>query len=661
MSNLIEQVQSLTQRIISLEKELQGSDRYARDLISSEIKNRWKMDFQESSIFGLHTAICVSTKDHWKQGRVRYWSPTLHTPDMPIEACPFALPISTVGGFDDCGLVAIPPVGSTLCLIFESGSRTSAYYIGTTWHRNRGPDGQNVFGRPIPEFDELHTGRGANYILGPTDGSACMPPWNTENYGGIDLDSSVDFENIPDAQKNVTYPHITGIKTPQKHMLKMVDGDYKCNQKNKRIEILSGGGNYILLKDDHLHEPSWSHPSCSGFPEQRECSDEDSSCEDTNNVVKQSGNPYVKTKNECRPLQGPGTPQNNKVELPQTGIQLLSYGGHSLLMDDSVEEPSGKSGWERSIKPFDFGCTDKFTGKLKIISATGHKIEMSDVEESTGLRGENNFIRISSATGNRIELNDHTKAGDTVSPGLGGTPKLAGAKRGITMQSSSNHVIQMIDEDNEQTLIERREGNQPQAKAKKAFVRIRSGYGMEILLEDKASQEETQEQRLSIFCPQKDNEERGPHLQLFQEKPDGPGLILVRAGGHYVCSTYDHHYTIVGDKEENPTSKVVVVSKHNVSVTEKFYYNVADVHAFFAKRFILLMAGEKDCPPPPDDPEGECSPCVWPVLCLSPKGVTISDRVFVSASKDAGCASIFQLRPFTKCKPFKGCEESTTV
>jgi hypothetical protein len=657
MNSLSQQIGQLEQRLRSIESSMYDMDSSQEKVVQSEVKKRWRIDAQIESFFGLYTALCVDTIDPWKIGRVRFYSPLMHRPDTPVKALPFANPITNFGGIDDCGMVAVPPAGSTLCIVFESGNRSSAYYLGTTWHRDRGPDGKNIFGFPMPEFDALHQGRGANYVVGPDDGSQVFPPWNTENYHGLDLDSEVDFESIPDALKEIAYPNIYGFKTPQKHMLKMVDGDYKCNQKNKRIEILSGGGNYLLFKDDHLHEPSWTHPSCSGFPEQKKCSEESAACGESN-VQKQTGNPYFKTKNECRPIQGPGTPQNNKVELPQSGIQLLSYSGHTIVMDDSVEEPTGSSGWERSIRPFDFGCTDKFTGKLKIISATGHKLEMSDVEESAGVRGKDNYVRISSATGNKIELNDHTKPGDaisTISPGLGGSLKLGGEKRGITIQSSSNHLIQMIDEDNEQSLIERSEGNQPQSKAKKAFVRIRSGYGMEIVLEDKFSQEETQEQRIRIFCPQKDNTERGPHIQLFQEKPDGPGMIFIRAGGNYVISTYDNSYHIVGDKEQNPSSMIEVVSKHNVSVTERFYYNLADVHAFFAKRFILLMAGEADCPPPPDDPEANCTPCVWPVLCLSPKGVTISDRVFVSASKDAQCASIFHMTPFTKCSPFKGC------
>ena len=54
--------------------------------------------------------------------------------------------------------------------------------------------------------------------------------------------------------------------------------------------------------------------------------------------------------------------------------------------------------------------------------------------------------------------------------------------------------------------------------------------------------------------------------------------------------------------------------------------------------------------------EEGCQACIWPVLCLSPKGITISDLVYVSASPDARCADIMQLLPFHSCEKFEGCE-----
>jgi len=658
-AKLPDKIDTIDLRVKVLENRFHELGYDMTSLVQSEVKKRWKIPAQSETHFGLFTALCIDTIDPWKQNRVRFFSPLFHKPDTPIKSLPFANPISSAGGFDDCGMSWVPPAGSTLCIVFENGSRQSPYYIGTTWHRNRGPDGQHNWNYNIDEYYQIHEGHRKGYLVGPNDGSEVFPPWNKESYNGFDIDSIADFENDPEAQRKITYANIYGFKTPQKHMIKMVDGDYKCNHKNKRFEIQSSCGNYMIFKDDKMHESgSWGHPSCGASGPEITCTDENgdpvekTDCGNQGTIQRKASNPYFAQQSECRPIQGPGTPQNNKLDLKQSGIQILTLSGQTIIMDDSVDQPQGSPDWESSIKPFDFGCNDTFKGKIKFMTATGHAIEMSDVEEGKGLRGEENFIRLKTATGILFEMNDHT-VGPTDCPGS--PPNLAGAKRGFTMRSSSNHTFEMIDEDNEQSSPCRKEGGVPVAKAKKAFIRARTGYGLEILMKDDSSQEETQQQHIQIFCPQKDNEERGPHILRLQEAPDGPGMVFLRVGGNYICSTYDNHYTIVGDKEKNPTNKITVVSKHTIIDTDKFYVNIAEIHAFIADEIILLMAG-KDCKPENwDGSPDSCVACVWPVVCLSPKGLTISDRVFVSASKDAACADISQLTPFHECEPFEGC------
>lgn len=645
-----EEIFELQQRLRAIEERLYNEIKYdMKSIAQSEVKKKWKIPAQSETQFGLFTALVVDTIDPWKQNRIRFFSPLFHNPNTSIKSLPFANSISSMGGFDACGLTWVPPAGSTVCILFENGHRDSAYYIGTTWHRNRGPDGNHNWSYPIEEYYSIHEGHRKNYLVGRNDGSQVLPPWNTENYNGYDIDTLADFENDPEAKRKITYPNIYGFITPQKHSFKMVDGNYKCNHKHKRLEILSGCGNWLILKDDHLHNGgTWAHPSCGGSgPDTTDCEDvETVDC--TPNLQggpsstpqgtspgldsNKGSNPYFKYSNECRPYKGPGTPQNNKCELPQSGIQMLSISGHTCVMDDSVESPSGIPNWERGTKSFDFGCTDKFLGKMFWKSATGHLIEISDVEDDTNVRGDKNYVKILTASGNRLELNDHTVNG------------LAGEKRGITLQSSSNHTLEMLDEENDQKSPDRKSGGVPVPKAKKAFVRLRSGYGMEILLKDDDSQQETKQQYLQIFCPQKDNTDRGPHILRMQENPSGPGLVFLRVGGNYVCSTYDNHYTIVGDPEENPANKITAVSENTLIDTKKFYLNAADVHYFNAKQIIILGAGQ-DCPIPETD---ELGPCIVPLLCLKNGIISTSDRVFVSA-KECNPCSIFQLAPFAKC------------
>ena len=625
MAKLVDTIQTLENKIRLLEARFSESGYDIEKIVHTQLGEIASLPRQET-LFGMYTALVIDTIDPLKQNRIRFFTPLLHNPKSTIKSLPWAYPVSSMGGFDDSGLTWVPPAGSTACLIFAAGNRASPYYLGTTWHRDRGPEGEHNWGYNIKEYYDIHEGHRKGFLVGENDGSQVLPPWNTENYNGIDVDSMRDFVEDPEAQRKITYSNIYGFKTPQKHMLKMVDGDYKCSHKNKRMELMSSGGNWLVFKDDFLHSFNPSNTTDDG------CPPDELETECVTGSDAESGSPYFKNENELKPWTGVGTPQANKAELPQSGIQFLTRSGHTFGMDDSVEEPTGVPEWETSIKDFDFGCTDKFTGKAFWISATGHSIEMSDKEEDTNVRGEDNYIKILSASGNKIELNDHSTDGET-----------AGAKRGITIQSTSNHTIEMLDEENVQSSPARKEGGQPEAKAKKAFVRIRSGYGLEIMMSDTNTQEETADQYIQIFSPQKDNAERGPHQMRFQEAAEGPGQVFLRVGGDYFCSTHDGHTTIVGDEENNPSDMFVNVSNNTVHNSAQFYYNVADMHMLWSKRVMFLLAGEDY------DNDGELGPGVFPVLCQAPWGVVTSDRVFVSASQDAACTSIYSLMPFHQC------------
>jgi hypothetical protein len=332
----------------------------------------------------------------------------------------------------------------------------------------------------------------------------------------------------------------------------------------------------------------------------------------------------------------------------------MSISGHTFVMDDSVEEPSGNPEWERSMKSFDFGCNNHYVGRTYWKSATGHYIEISDVESPPGdagkqLRGEENYIRLKTATGNFFEMNDHTEP-EKECPGC--PPNIAGQKRGFTMRSTSNHSFEMIDWTNEQCSPCRREGGVPTPKAKKAFVKIRTGYGLEILMKDEASQEETQRQHIQIFCPQYDNKERGPHIHRYQEAPSGPGLVFLRVGGNYVVMTYDNHITVVGDFEKNPSNLIELVSKVNFVYTKDVYINVSDqLHLFYNPNVILLLAGE-ECSPPPDGCQcGGPYPCVGPILVYDPCNnvVRLSSKVIGSYSQNDPCCTLVPFIMGKKC------------
>jgi hypothetical protein len=629
LANLNERLKIVEDRFSEL-----GYD--TRALVSSEVKKRWKVEPQATTMFGLYMALCINTVDPWKQNRVQYYSPMTIRPNSPIKELPWAEAISPQGGFDDSGCNWVPPAGSMLCMIHEQGFRGAAYYFGTTWTRDRGPDGKHNFNFNVEEYYDIYEGHRKGYNVGPNDGSQVLPSWNTESYNGPDIDNITQFEQDTQAQKKITAPNIYGWKTPEKHMEKWVDGDYKCNRRWKRMERLSGGGNWMIFKDDHMHPSGqWAHPDCNcGGGDVTDCkSNPDKDCENPKDKPK-CANPNYKHQNECRPYKGPGTPQNNKAALDQSGIQMLTIGGASFVMDDSVDQPRGKPTWERSLQSFDFGCNDKTKARMDLISQTGHRITLNDDETDTNIRSDINGIKLLTATGNRIQLNDHTvrKTGE-------GGDLVAGAKRGIELESTSTHIIQMIDEENEQKSPDRQEGGQPVNKAKKAYIRVRTGYGLQILMNDRANQEETDRQFIEIWSPQWNNTQRGSHVMKMQEVKEGPGLIFLRAGGNYLIQTYDNMLDIVGE-EENPSDKITIVSKDYITDVKKLYFNHAETHFFFAEDKIFLAAG-RDCHDDKTDTDGPClynvvinrcpipCPLVPYILHFTP-GRSTSERVFAS-------------------------------
>ncbi len=651
------------------------------DIAKSRVTNT---KVQEMAMPFFTKALCVDTLDFRKENRVRYYHPLLHKPDTPLESLPFASPISPFGGIDDCGVNWVPPAGSILCLIFENGDRDSAHYIGTSWQRSRDPIS-------CLEYQKLYEGKRAeNYFLittAPGQAFEELPPWNTESYNNYDYTDTKSFAENREEQIRFTNPNIYGFKTPEKHMLKMVDGDPKCNRRWKRMEILSGCGNWMIFKDDHLHYGGqWSQ---GGGPDITQCyqtTDEetfitditgqpiekDNACgdpilggpanvginppEDPSISNGQVGtNKYFKHVNENRPYSGPGNPQNNKCDLPQSGVQILTISGHTMVMDDSVEQPQGKPEWQRSISNFDYGCTDRFLGRMYIRTAHGHEFAMSDHESSTNVRSEYNYIRLKSALGNRVELNDHSIGENSC--------KHAGTERGVHIESTSKHKLSLIDDRNDQCGQDRRGGAKPENKATNAYVRLESGYGSSLEFGDNNSQEETQNQYVRLLNPQSAAGEDptrsnyGPHILRMQGRPsDTPGIVYLRSGGYFYKETTHNDITIVGNDAVNPegADKYTYVSKTNALVAEDINYMYSGKqHVFFAEDKILLLAG-RDCSPA----EGKkCNgPCLYPVIiarCPRVCPVTgllhfaefsISERVFASG-KQIDCSSGDEIAP----------------
>jgi hypothetical protein len=595
-------------KIQSIENNFNEMQKNLYRHVQKAIRDNHPVEKQSEAFYGIKLALCVDTKDPLGLCRVKFYSPALHDINTPIKSLPFARPVMNFGGFDDSGGMWVPPAGSTLILIFENGDRDAPYYIGTTWTGFRGLPPSYNWNYPVQEFFQYHSNRGEGYLVGATDGSQTRPPWNTEFYNIPDFDDINTFEQDPNAKKKITVPYGKGLKTEEKHRLKFVDGQYDCNYRFKRVELASGDGNLILLKDDHLHSAQmWGNPSCCGggitLPD---CTDaegnpiESASCENPSNMGDVGcSNPLYKRQDECFGLIGVGTPLNNRVELPQSGMQFLSRSGQSIVMDDSVNTPQGNPGWQRTLHPFDYGCDNTFKGKMQLKSSTGHQITLNDSEDDPEIRSSENGIFLRTATGNRVDLNDHT---------LGGG--IAGDQRGILIESTSMHTLEFNDGDNEQASSPRQNDGQPNPKAKSAFVMLRSGYGLQMLMRDDSSQESTDNQFIELLAPMKDNTQYGPHILRMQESASGPGIVYLRAGGVYFAQSINDWIETVGTDDTAPVVKFTQVKGSYVIDSEDLYFNHASIIASFSEEFTLFLS-DRDC----IDPEtGEHVPCLYPVL-----------------------------------------------
>jgi hypothetical protein len=718
------------------------------ELFSRLFNKKFNILQQMNTYYGVHLALCIDTRDPFKQNRVKYFSPVLHIPlagstlavaGQPtgpsqvtkISELEWAWPISSMGGFDDCGLNWVPPPGSMLAIMFLNGDLNQAFYIGSTWYRNKGPIQHDNWNYQIPEYYKVFEGHRQGYMVGKNDESQVFPPQNTDNYQGFDVEGNIDLEENPDPTTLTTYPHIYSINTPEKHRVIMDDGDPKCNRRWKRLEIISSMGNLFLMKDDPYHHcGEWLNPQCfkpavdivpdicqisfttyvtnisingtiipgneanvitfEPYGTQYPCpqgpdncptftgenppppgvrppditTDQDylgdeflcprpklpfpeivkpnipadclngvingltDFCFTFNNIGK---NKYQKHRQQCFPYYC------QDCGLLQSGIQVRSRSGATLVMDDSVEEPRERTEWERTLKEFDMdGCTGNFKGRTYWKSATGHYIEMADIENQPQLRSERNGINIVTACGNKICLNDETL------PGC-----IAGPLRGIHLESTSKHQIDMCDNTNKQCSDPRRGCEKGGPYAKKAFVRIRSGYGLTMTFADADDQTKTDQQYIQIMSPQKDNLTRGPHVFHMQEKADGPGQVFLRAGGDYIVYSYDQFVEVVGEERDNPADKMEFISRNKLVSVRNTYYNKNQTTVFWADDYIFLLAG-RDCDP--QSSVGQGQPCIFPVVVAYQQipeyvsavtGMKASEHVFASALPEPeGCEGI---------------------
>lgn len=576
---IMAQQEELRTRVADIERILSQIDSSLSGIIQEEIRHSYVRDPSLNTLNGLQLALCVATDDPYKEGRVRFWHPMMHSEIAPFKSTDWAKPISVLGGFDDSGVHWVPPAGSLLALLFVNGHRDAPFYIGTVWNRER--NNPPSFGIAVPEYSQLWVGGRGGYLFGDQNGpeTQVLPPSNTESYNGFDITNTASLESSSTAADDVTNPNIYQMKTNEKHSLKFVDGAKKFKYRGKRLEMFSARGNIFLMKDDHLN-PAGQH--CNP---KMEC----------DNPVFQ--NKYAKHRSEQQPYCGPPTPCREKcrVKLKQSGIHMQTIGGHYWFGDDEVEEPYGIPTWEL---PFTFGLTDKCLGKTEWGSMTGHSIKMDDKEDEPQNRSDVNGIRMESACGQFLELNDHTV-----------NKKKAGAKRGVHIRSSSLHELIMRDTDNEQASPIRCGPGDPKNEAKEAFVMLRSGYGLMLRFVDSHQQKTTESQVIQLLAPNYDDKKDSHLLQMQLGGGSGvadetggavsgidESMVLLRSGNIIVYSSRNISVEAVGDNDNTDSTahKFVSVKGHHIVHSDGVYVNENKLALIKSKEYIILGAGE-DC------------------------------------------------------------------
>ena len=662
ISDALNNINDLQARVNALESNLEEYED-STNKEEEEIYNEVQRIKQVETYYGLRFALCVDTKDPFAQGRVRFYLPGLHNADAPVDALPWAWPISVLGGLDDSGCLWVPSAGSTIGILFELGDRNSPFYIGTVWNRDRGNPAD--WGYQIPEYQCIHkddSNSRKGYWVGKNDGSQVLPPNNTYNYNIKDFDDTEAFEQDTEALTRITPSHLYELKTPEKHHLLFDDGNYYCSQKWKHVKLGSSGGNSLVFWDDPLHAAGQqANPkACKCGPNASGGAGAGMDCGqvvDDLTMCRSEGTPpeasistcqndLFKHESEARPWRGPCTPQDNKCELQQTGVFLGSISGHIFVQDDEVEEPDTVAPtWELGTQPFSFGSTNKFLGKTFVKSATGHIIKLGDAELKENIRDGNfvhpitdeyepNGITLKTASGHIIEMNDDTTAGG-----------YAGEQRHIRIESTSQHMLEMVDTGDKQKSPDRMEGGEPKANADQAYVRLKTGYGLQLLMRDDHDQQKCDSQFIELLSPQKSNC-HGPHILRMQENsPDQAGTVYLRCGGYFYGMSTNDWIEVVGDipgvscPDAQKASKVTYVSQHDIHDTKGFYVYKSDTEVHEANKMIYLLAGE-DC----TQTDGSLGPCPCPVLCVNSNGeIVISNRVYVSAAPDAVQASVSQL------------------
>ncbi len=544
-------------------------------------------------LYGVHLGVCVETRDPWKMGRIMVYCPVIHNLKNKIDnlsesSLTWASPCSSFGAIDDVGATFVPPEGSAVVLIFENGHRDSIYYLGSTWVPKKSSPGNDSYAfNPQREGHRWGTSRDGDVNIGLKQ--SLLPPWNNESYYGNDLKPegslsiiASDTQNIPvnsslnesrsgesggdystEGWRSRDIPHMYGIKTPEKHFILFDDGSYERENKlwGKRLVVQSSKSNIMIMKDDcdQTAEEIYEHIYW----------------DSKNDKLSAGGSAFSKIGNK------------HSVELNHTGVQLQSFGGGRLIIDDKIKGDlrENQNKWDITFPPQPKGGQKLYRTMVRLESHTEHRITLSDHHEtSPNVRSKKDGIFLSSACGHYMGMIDHTDEGGK-----------ADKERKIHIKSTSGHEIILKDyQCSIASPIVRSTGryegtgqrgyrdegvyDEPKFKpdgkglAEKVCLKIKSGFGHFLLFEDGSRQNKVTEQHLRLSNAPGWND---PHNFLDMKQPENK-LVWLRCAGERL-TTVEYNYTRITENNETLISKFgnqihVVQTKNMVDVILKRNY-----------------------------------------------------------------------------------------
>lgn len=429
-------------------------------IVDRSQERNYKLPVRNTYTNDLTEAYVTRTDDPLKMGRVQIWIPRNHD-KINLETLPWARVMRPFGSFEDSGFVAPLSVNSLVYVQFLRGQSDEPIVLGCVPLPKRGenytelPEEIMMCRGSIPGIRADGKNLKTNNDVGHT-----MPPWNNESYNGIDTDI-----------KNSGVPHISGWKTPEKHMLQFVDGPPTNAHIGKRVVLQSSRGNCIFMKDDAIQ------PSANIFQ---------------NPFFDDFRDGYVGGIYKIAPLNG------KTIELEKTGLQLQTFGGARLILSDANDSNAIEDNlWTTAFAPKrlkSFTCLE---------SITNHQMFMLDHESSEGIRSKHDGITLVGATGSHINICCHSENNGK-----------AGENHGILLKSITGHTIELSDKGADigafapRTNIAGLKFNKGQGspgiavagsvQSQNAFLKISSGWGQSIEFNDSGSQSEESDQYITI-------------------------------------------------------------------------------------------------------------------------------------------------------------------